>query len=65
MLGTVMGVLAITALLHGIYDFVAIALPATALPASALLILGIWMWRMYLIRNLHDEAQSEPSGNEN
>jgi len=64
LLGTVLGALAITALLHGIYDFVAIALPVTALPASALLMLGIWMWRMYLIRDLHDEAQTEPSGNE-
>ena len=64
MLGTVLGALAITALLHGIYDFVAIALPVTALPASALLMLGIWMWRMYLIRDLHDEARSEPSGDE-
>ena len=64
MLGTVLGALAITALLHGIYDFVAIALPVTALPASALLMLGIWMWRMYLIRDLHDEAQDEPSGRE-
>jgi RsiW-degrading membrane proteinase PrsW (M82 family) len=64
MLGTILAALAITALLHGIYDFVAIALPVTALPASALLMLGIWMWRMYLIRELHDEAQSEPPGNE-
>jgi RsiW-degrading membrane proteinase PrsW (M82 family) len=64
MLGTVLGALAITALLHGIYDFVAIALPVTALPASALLMLGIWMWRMYLIRDLHNEAQDEPSGRE-
>jgi RsiW-degrading membrane proteinase PrsW (M82 family) len=60
-LGTVLGALAITALLHGIYDFVAIALPVTALPASALLMLGIWMWRMYLIRDLHDAAQADQS----
>jgi RsiW-degrading membrane proteinase PrsW (M82 family) len=55
---TILSVLAITALLHGIYDFVAIGLPVTALPASALLLLGIWMWRMYLIRDLHSEAQA-------
>lgn len=58
LLATALSVLAITALLHGIYDFVAIGLPVTALPASALLLLGIWMWRMYLIRDLHDEAQA-------
>ena len=58
-LGTVLGALAVTALLHGIYDFVTIALPVTALPASALLMLGIWMWRMYLIRDLHNEAQAD------
>jgi RsiW-degrading membrane proteinase PrsW (M82 family) len=64
MLSTVLAVLAVTALLHGIYDFVAIGLPVTALPASALLLLGIWMWRMYLIRELHDEARAEQSGND-
>ena len=61
LLGPALGALAITALLHGIYDFVAIALPVTALPASALLMLGIWMWRMYLIRDLHSEAQADLS----
>jgi RsiW-degrading membrane proteinase PrsW (M82 family) len=45
--------LAATALLHGIYDYIAIALPASALPAAALLVLGIWLWRLRLIRNLH------------
>jgi RsiW-degrading membrane proteinase PrsW (M82 family) len=64
LLGTALGALAITALLHGIYDFVAIALPVTALPASALLMLGIWMWRMYLIRDLHSEAQADPSSSD-
>lgn len=58
LLATVLSGLAITALLHGIYDFFAIGLPVTALPASSLLLLGICMWRMYLIRDLHDEAQA-------
>jgi len=48
--------LAVTALLHGIYDYVAIALPATALPLSALLVVGLWIWRLRLIRNLHGLA---------
>lgn len=44
--------LALAALFHGIYDFIVIALPLSALPLSAMLILAIWLWRMHLIRNL-------------
>jgi RsiW-degrading membrane proteinase PrsW (M82 family) len=40
------------ALLHGVYDFVVIAFPATALPASAALIVAVWLWRLLLIRRL-------------
>ena len=54
--------LAATALLHGLYDYLVIALPAFALPASALLVLALWLWRMFLIRDLHREAGSLPSG---
>lgn len=50
---TVIAALACTAILHGTYDFVVIALPAPALPVAALLILGIWVWRLLLIRDLH------------
>ncbi len=53
LLRVVAGALAFTALLHGIYDFVVIALPPQALPLAALLILGIWIWRLVLIRDLH------------
>jgi len=52
LLPVVLGALAFTALLHGIYDFIVIALPSL-LPVSAALILGIWMWRLQLIRRLH------------
>jgi RsiW-degrading membrane proteinase PrsW (M82 family) len=48
-----LGYLALTALLHGAYDFLVIALPLSALPAAALIILVIWLWRMHLIRDLH------------
>ncbi len=45
--------LAFTALLHGIYDYIVIALPPPALVSSALLILTIWLWRLRLIQDLH------------
>jgi RsiW-degrading membrane proteinase PrsW (M82 family) len=46
--------LSFTALLHGIYDFVVIALPSPALLIAALIIVGTWLWRLYLIRDLHN-----------
>ncbi len=64
----ILGALAATAFLHGIYDYIAIALPATALPVSALLVFGLWIWRLRLIRKLHgmagrpDQAEDENSG---
>ncbi len=45
--------LVFTAALHGIYDFIVIAMPAPALPIAAALIVGIWLWRLHLIRDLH------------
>jgi RsiW-degrading membrane proteinase PrsW (M82 family) len=50
---TIIAALAFTAILHGIYDFVVIALPTPALPVAAFLIVGIWLWRLQLIRDLH------------
>jgi RsiW-degrading membrane proteinase PrsW (M82 family) len=50
---TILIALACTATLHGLYDFVVIAMPAPALPLAALLIAGIWVWRLLLIRDLH------------
>ncbi len=50
---TIIVALAFTALLHGIYDFIEIALPTAALPLAAILIAGIWLWRLHLIRDLH------------
>ena len=52
----VCGALALAALLHGLYDFIAIGLPARTLPVAALLVLGIWVWRLRLIRDLHYRA---------
>jgi len=53
LLRTIAGALAVTAVLHGSYDFAVIARPAMALPATALLIVLIWLWRLRLIRKLH------------
>jgi len=50
---TIFAALAFTAILHGVYDFVVIALPMPALPLAASLIVGIWLWRLWLIRDLH------------
>ena len=50
---TIIAALAFTAILHGIYDFVVIAMPTPALPLAASLIVGIWLWRLWLIRDLH------------
>jgi RsiW-degrading membrane proteinase PrsW (M82 family) len=49
----ILGSVALAALLHGVYDFVVIALPAPALMFAAMIIAGIWLWRLYLIRDLH------------
>ena len=54
---TILVALAATAILHGLYDYLVIAMPAFALPLSALLVLAIWIWRMYLIRNLQLAAR--------
>lgn len=47
-----------TALLHGLFDYLVIALPLFALPASALMIVAIWVWRLILIRALHQEVRA-------
>jgi len=47
------GSLAVTALLHGIYDFAVLGLPGPGLPIAATLISGLWIWRLFLIRDLH------------
>ncbi len=46
----------VAAILHGIYDFVVIALPPTALVISAFLITAIWFWRLILIRRIKRAA---------
>jgi len=52
---TVIGSLALTAFLHGVYDFAVLGLPLIGLPIAATLITGLWIWRLLLIRDLHEE----------
>lgn len=47
---------AISAVLHGIYDFVVLLNPAFALPVAATLIVAIWVWRLKLLEVMHLEA---------
>lgn len=49
--------LGIAAVLHGLYDFVVLLQPYSALPCAALLIIGVWIWRLLLMRRLHREAR--------
>ena len=42
--------------LHGLYDFLVLLHPVTALPIAAALILAIWIWRLQLMRRLHLDA---------
>lgn len=51
--------LTLSALLHGIYDFIVLGFSNTALLVSALLIVGVWLWRLNLIRNLNAAAADD------
>jgi len=60
------GSVAFAVLLHGLYDFVVIGLPQPGLPVAAALIVGLWIWRLFLIRDLHASYSPVPqtaSGN--
>lgn len=45
--------LAFTAFIHGVYDFAVIGLPRPGMAVAACLIAGLWIWRLFLIRDLH------------
>ena len=50
--------------LHGLYDFIVLQQSLNALPVAAILIVGGWMWRLRLLRTLHEKARrggNEPS----
>jgi RsiW-degrading membrane proteinase PrsW (M82 family) len=46
----------IAAALHGLYDFMVLLQPYSALPFAALLIVAVWIWRLRLMRRLHRQA---------
>ena len=50
---TVLAALAVSAGVHGVYNFVVIGMPSPGLPIAASLIAGLWIWRLCLIRDLH------------
>lgn len=45
--------------LHGLYDFMVLRHPVSALPIAAAMIAGIWIWRLRLMRRMHEDALSE------
>jgi len=47
---------ALAATLHGLYDFLVLIRPVTALPLAAALMIAIWIWRLRVLRRLHREA---------
>lgn len=49
----------IASTLHGLYDFVVILNPRHALPVAAFGILVIWLWRLSILRALHDDASQD------
>ena len=44
--------LALSAVLHGIYDFIAIAFDGAALIFAAAIVVGLWVWRLFVLRGL-------------
>jgi len=51
--------LALAAGLHGIYDYLVLRYPVAALPIAAAMIAGIWIWRLHLMRQMHEAAVRE------
>ncbi len=45
--------------LHGLYDFMVLRHPVSALPIAAAMIAVIWVWRLRLMRRMHEDAVRE------
>jgi RsiW-degrading membrane proteinase PrsW (M82 family) len=48
--------------LHGLYDFMVLRQPVAALPIAAAMIACIWIWRLRLMRRMHEDALRETRG---
>jgi RsiW-degrading membrane proteinase PrsW (M82 family) len=48
--------LVIAAGLHGLYDYLALLNPHSSLLFAAAMIAALWLWRLRLMRKMHDEA---------
>ena len=42
--------------LHGVYDYLVLRHPVSALPIAAAMIASIWIWRLRLMQRLHEDA---------
>ncbi len=42
--------------LHGLYDFMVLRHPISALPMAAAMIVSIWIWRLRLMHRMHEDA---------
>lgn len=51
--------LALAAGLHGLYDFIVILNPRNSLPIAALMIVAVWLWRLRLMRAMHEKASQD------
>lgn len=51
--------LLVAAVLHGLYDFMVLSHPVSALPMAAFMIVVIWIWRLRLMRRMQRDAVRE------
>ncbi len=53
---------AVSAVVHGVYDFFALAHPTLSLLYAAAIVAGLWVWRLFVIRRLtrRTSARSQP-----
>ena len=58
--GTAALSLGAAALLHGVYDFIAIGFAQNALLAAALIVCAVWVWRLRLMQTLHAAYRVRP-----
>jgi len=52
--------LAVTALLHGVYDFIVLGFSSAALAGAAALIVGLWIWRLSILRRHQPQGDPGP-----